>query len=171
MTAKLLIVFVAFGGALYASGGGHGETDIVPRTINFLIFAGLLWYLLAGVIKNFFAGRTAGIAEEFEKIQSKLKEAKNAKEEARKKVDEAKQIAEEIKETAEKETSMMVAKLKEQEVREAEQLKKLLDENIQVARNQMVREVVRETMGEILGGKEIVSENKELISTLLKKVA
>jgi F-type H+-transporting ATPase subunit b len=174
MNAKQLTLFAAFGTALFAGGGGHGgiaDTDIVPRTINFLIFAGLIWYLLAGVIKNFFAGRTSGIADEFEKIQAKLKEAKTAKEEARKKVEDAKKLADEIKETAEKETAMMVEKIKEQEAREIDQLKKQLEENMQVGRNQMVREVVRDTMGEILGGKEIVSENKELISTLLKKVA
>lgn len=172
MAAKHLLVFALFGTtALFASGGGHGETDIIPRTINFLIFAGLVWYLLASPIKNFFAGRSSGIAEEFEKIQAKLKEAKSAKEEARKKVEEAKAHAEEIRATAEKETGMMLEKLKEQETRDVEQLKKQLEENVQVARNQMVREVVRDTMGEILGSKEIVSENKELVSTLLKKVA
>lgn len=37
--------------ALFASEGA--ETDIIQRTVNFVIFAGILWYLLAEKIKAF----------------------------------------------------------------------------------------------------------------------
>ena len=40
--------------ALFANEGAK-ETDIVQRTVNFIIFAGILWYLLADKIKAFFA--------------------------------------------------------------------------------------------------------------------
>ncbi len=38
------------------------ETDFLPRVFNFVIFAALLYYLLANPIKNFFKGRSEGIA-------------------------------------------------------------------------------------------------------------
>ena len=34
--------------------GGEGGTDIVQRTVNFLLFAGLIWYLVAEPAKKLF---------------------------------------------------------------------------------------------------------------------
>lgn len=58
--------------ALFANSQG-AETDIVQRTVNFLIFAGILWYLLADKIKAFFAERSLSIQAELDKVQDTLK--------------------------------------------------------------------------------------------------
>ena len=50
------------------------ETDIIQRTVNFLIFAGIVYYLIAEPVKAYFTGRTQGIADELEKVQNRLKE-------------------------------------------------------------------------------------------------
>ena len=47
--------------ALFAQEGAETDYDIVQRTVNFIIFAGILWYLLADKIKAFFADRTLSI--------------------------------------------------------------------------------------------------------------
>lgn len=66
---------------MFASGAveGEGKTDIVPRVINFAIFASILYYLLAKPLKEYFTGRTTEIADRLSSIQDKLKESKDAK--------------------------------------------------------------------------------------------
>jgi F-type H+-transporting ATPase subunit b len=78
-------------GAAWASeaGGHHGGIDpaklpdLLWRTVNFVIFAGILYKLAAKPIKMFFAGRKAEIGTELQdletekiKVQKALKEAK-----------------------------------------------------------------------------------------------
>jgi F-type H+-transporting ATPase subunit b len=77
-------------GAAWASeAGGHGGIDpaklpdLLWRTVNFVIFAGILYKLAAKPIKMFFAGRKAEIGTELQdletekiKVQKALKEAK-----------------------------------------------------------------------------------------------
>ena len=46
---KLLVVLI--GTFLFASEGG--ETDIVARVINFLIFVAILWYLIADKVSKY----------------------------------------------------------------------------------------------------------------------
>ncbi|EHK1837028.1 F0F1 ATP synthase subunit B, partial [Campylobacter jejuni] len=52
MSKLLFIIFLL---PLYAFGAsnGSGEYDIIPRTINFLIFVGILYYFVATPFKNF----------------------------------------------------------------------------------------------------------------------
>ena len=48
-----MLVVLAISSVAFASGGTveHGGTDIFQRTVNFLLFAGLLWYLLAKPVR------------------------------------------------------------------------------------------------------------------------
>jgi F-type H+-transporting ATPase subunit b len=87
-----LLSGLAMAGVAWASeAGGHGQGGIDPaklpdlmwRTVNFVIFAGILYKLAAKPIKTFFAGRKAEISTELQdlesekiKVQKALKEAK-----------------------------------------------------------------------------------------------
>jgi F-type H+-transporting ATPase subunit b len=87
-----LLSGLAMAGLAWASeAGGHGHGGIDPaklpdlmwRTVNFVIFAGILYKLAAKPIKTFFAGRKVEISTELEdlesekiKVQKALKEAK-----------------------------------------------------------------------------------------------
>ena len=67
--------------ALFASGGeGGGSTDIIPRTINFLIFAAIMYYYVADAAKEWYLGRKNEIATKLDSIQVKLKESNSKKE-------------------------------------------------------------------------------------------
>ena len=50
----LKILFIKIDPIIVFSSGaeGHVGTDILPRTLNFLIFAGILYYLVAGAAKE-----------------------------------------------------------------------------------------------------------------------
>lgn len=66
-----------------AHGGGHGITpekitDFIWRTVNFLVFAGILIYLVAKPAKEFFAKRASDISESFEDLEAQKAEAEAA---------------------------------------------------------------------------------------------
>ena len=85
-----LLASLAMVGAAWASeAGGHGGidsaklNDLLWRTVNFVIFAGILYKLAAKPIKQFFASRKIDINTELTdletqkiKVQKALKEAK-----------------------------------------------------------------------------------------------
>ena len=53
------------------------DTDFVPRLINFVIFAGILWYLLADKVKEFYSNRSKAIATAFSQIEEQLKKSRD----------------------------------------------------------------------------------------------
>jgi len=80
------LLLLAAPAILLASGGSGGPTDIIPRAINFTIFAAILYYFVAGAAKQFYFGRKDAIAQKLDSIQMKLRESNSKKEEALQKV-------------------------------------------------------------------------------------
>ena len=78
---------------MLASGGENSEggTDIIPRTVHFLIFAAILYWLIADKLRAFLNGRSDEIATRLSAAQEKVKAAKIEKENALAKVEEAKE--------------------------------------------------------------------------------
>ena len=84
-----------------ASGAEHHEvsmsnSDFFYRVLNFSVFAGILYYLIANPIKDYFVGRTAGIANQLEEIEAKLQASKNERLSAEEDVVKAENKAKEI---------------------------------------------------------------------------
>lgn len=166
------LVLLLLAGLSFLSASEHGgETDIIPRTVNFLIFAGLIYYLVAGHIKNFFASRQEGIAGELDKVEEKIKASKKAKEAAMMKIEEAKKTAQDIKETTAKEIELMVKRIEENSLTDLAQLDKQKEELMRVTDNKMIREVVTESLDEVLDINDVAQNREELIKSLMKKVA
>ncbi|MDR2100707.1 MAG: F0F1 ATP synthase subunit B [Campylobacteraceae bacterium] len=157
--------------ALALASGDGGETDIFRRSVNFLLFAGLLYYLLANIIKNFFKNRKNSIADKLNAIQEKLKESKKRKSEALEKVEEAKAAAKALLTTSEKENKMMIAKISSDLVLEIKNLEKANQDQMDIERRKMVRAVVNETLNELFSEESIVIDKEKFINILLKKVA
>ena len=171
MRTKSIILFLLFGTAAFASGGGEGSTDILPRTVNFLIFAGIIYYLVADFTKSFFQGRKASIAAELENVQVKLKEAKEEKKRAEKELEDAKRAAEEIIETAKKESIILAEKIRNQFENEIANLEKLHNEQCELEKRKMTRSVVRKVLEELLEEKNLPINEKEFVNLIVKKVA
>lgn len=71
------------GVALAAGGGEHGVTEakiseLIWRTVNFLVFAGVLIKLVAKPAKQFFAQRASDISTTFEELEAKKAAAEEA---------------------------------------------------------------------------------------------
>ena len=155
----------------FASGGGSGEYDILPRAINFAIFAGILYYLIAEPAKAFYNDRLSGIAERLDSIQKKLKESEAKKEKAMAKVEEAKASAKALVQTAKREAEILNEKLAADLRVELENLDKSHNENVEIERRRMTRSVVAEVLDEMFEGDAISIERDEFVNIVLKKVS
>jgi len=158
---------------LFASGAaeGEGKTDIVPRVINFVIFASILYYLIAKPLKDYFTGRTTEIADRLTSIQDKLKESKDEKEQALQSVKDADVSAVDIIETAKKEAEMLSDKVAQNLKKDLENLQKSHDDRIIVEEKKMSRGVVEEVIESIFDNGKINLKNDDFLNIIKKKVA
>ena len=163
-----MIATVTFASGTEAAGV---ETDIIQRTVNFLIFAGIVYYLIAEPVKGYFTGRTQGIAEELEKVQTRLKESKSAKEAANAKIDEAKVLAEEIMSSCKKENVIINEKMAAQLEFDLINLEKQQSDIMELDKRQMVRNVVEEVLADALAQDNSGLDKDAFADIILKKVA
>ncbi len=154
-----------------STGAEHGGTDIVPRTVNFLIFAGILWYLLASPVRNFFQGRSQEIAKRLNSVQDKLRESKELKEAAEAAVEEAKAFAAELHETLEKEKEILRKQIEDQCEKDQAVLEKQIKDKQALAERQMLREVVEKVMTDVAAQTSATLDKQKMAEIIMKKVA
>ena len=162
----LLLTLTPF--ALFASDGA--ETDIVQRTVNFIIFAAILYYLLADKLKAFFAERTQSIQSELDKVQDALKESAQKVEDAKTKLEDSRKLAAEIVEGANNEIQSIKTQIASNIDSEISNLHKTFDDKIEVEVRKAKSAVVKEVLEELLQG-DIGLSQDELANIVLKKVA
>ncbi|HEX5623011.1 MAG TPA: F0F1 ATP synthase subunit B [Sulfuricurvum sp.] len=166
---KILVTVLMLSAYLFGSDtAAEGSTDIVQRTVNFLIFAGILYYLLAEPIKNYFGGRSAGIASELEKVQERLRESKRLKEAAEHKVDDANRFANELSEITKKECKILSDKIMAQFEQDVEIMQKQANALMELEKRQMVRDAVTDVMGDVMSQTN-ASLSKDAMTDILKK--
>ncbi|MFA9373352.1 F0F1 ATP synthase subunit B [Poseidonibacter sp.] len=156
--------------ALLASSEG-AETDIVQRTVNFVIFAGILWYLLADKIKAYFAERSLSIQAELDKVQDTLKASKDKVSDAQKQLEDAKRLAAEIVENAKSDIDSVKEKVSIAVDSDIANLEKNLDEMMKVETSKAKKQVVAEVLEDLLKSDNIKLTQDELANIVLKKVA
>jgi F-type H+-transporting ATPase subunit b len=165
----LFFIFALTPIALFASEGG--ETDILQRTVNFVIFAAVLWYLLADKIKVLFASRTESIQAELDKVQDTLKASEAKVEAAKEKLEEAKKLAHEIVESAHAEVDSVKNKVIAAVEHDIANLEKHFDEKVEVETRKAKDQVVEEILEELLSSDNLELTQDELANIVLKKVA
>lgn len=169
---KIIITLFVLSAYLFGAEAGHeGSTDIVQRTINFFIFAGILYYVLAEPIKNYFGGRSAGIARELEKVQERLRESKHLKESAESKIEEAILFVNELNEATKKECKILSEKILAQGEQESDLLQKQSNALMDLEKRQMIRSVVNEIMVDVMSASDESMNSDAMIEILKKKVA
>ena len=162
---------------LASEGSGQYEaitgrsTDFVPRIFNFLIFAGLLYYLLANIVKNFFINRKEEIAKQLEDIEARLQASKDEKKEAQERVEASKKKAAEIIETAAKEAQILAAKIAENSEKELRVLEKQFEEKTALEERRVIRAAIDEVLSSNITNDDISLNEKKVIDLISKKVA
>jgi len=147
------------------------ETDFWPRVINFTIFAALLYYLLANPIKNFFKGRSEGIAAQLNEIEKKLQAAKDEKKEAQNRLDESKKRAEEILADAKTEAVLLAKKIANANQNDLALLDKQLEEKMSLEERKSAREAIDEILSDNITVDDIMLDEAKVVEIISKKVA
>ena len=156
---------------LFANEEAKEGTDIVARTINFTIFAAILYYLIADKIKAFFTGRTQEIAQKLSSIQEKVKETKDLKQAALKKYEDSQKEAVELVELAKKEAELQIEKLNNSFEDEIANLEKSYEAKKDILEKKMVAEVVEDLVEELFSKDGINLSEDDLVNIINKKVA
>lgn len=168
---RMLLLGLALAPVALLANEGAVETDIVQRTVNFIIFAAILWYILADKIKAFFAERSLSIQAELDKVQETLKASQDKVSNAQKKLAEAKKIAAEIVESAKADIDSVKQKVATAVDSDIANLNKSLDEMMKVETSKAKKEVVTQVLEELLSSENIKLTQNELANIVLKKVA
>ena len=166
-----LALFLGFLPSFLLASSGGTDYDIVPRTINFLIFAAILFYLLKNPAKNFYNARINKISSRLEDIQKRVLESKNKKLELTKKIESAKKEAVEAVEVAKKEALIIASKIKEETKAEISLLERYFDEQKDYERRKMQKEVIASILNSMFESKENELSQDAILELMLKKVS
>ena len=166
MKKTALLTFVL--GTLLFANEAATQTDIIPRTINFVIFVAILWYIAGNKIVAFFRQRKENIAKQFQQIEEKLKESKARKEALKAELENAKIKAKEIVENGKLEAKHLEEKIKSQVEEEIAIMQKQFEEFKKLQTNKIKKEAIEEFLEEVLKDIHISSEDA---AKLVLKVA
>ena len=169
--SRILVLILMISTYAFASEAGHGETDIVQRTVNFLLFAGLVWYLVGEPAKAFFASRSQAIADELKKVQDKLNESVALKKEALTKITDAEKFAADLAVSSKKENKILNDNIMTQCELDLETLTKQGSSSRDYAQRKMVRGVVESVITETLAQSSGDFDKEAMANVILKKVA
>jgi len=170
--SRILLLIIMISTYAFASGGAEGGgTDIIQRTVNFLLFAGLIWYLVAEPAKNYFAARSQGIADELNKVQDKLNESISLKKEALSKISDAEKFAEDLVTISKKENKILNDNIMLQCDADLELVTKQNASLMEFEQRRMVRTVVEEIVTEVLNQSSNDFDKEAMANVILKKVA
>ena len=147
------------------------ETDFLPRVVNFIIFAALLYYLLANPIKNFFKGRSEGIAAQLSQIEEKLQAAKDEKKEAQNRLDKSEERAEKIIADAKAEAILLAEKIAASNQNDLLMLDKQLQDKITFEERKAARDAIDEVLSENITNDDIMLDEAKVVEIISKKVA
>jgi len=147
------------------------ETDILERTVNFLIFAAVIYYLLADKVKTFFAGRTKSIQADLDKVKDLLEASEKRVADAKLEIEDAKKIADELIGSANKDVDAIKKKIEDAMEQEITYLSKSFDEKIELETRKVKKEVVQNVLDQLLTNENIELSQKELTGIISKKVA
>lgn len=190
---SMLAVLLLYAGWVYASGGegggagaeaahGGGETrarilDLVYRAINFIIFFGVLFFLVRKPLKQVLGSRRESIQKELADLEGKKEEAQREYEALTRRIanikEEREAILAEYRAEAEKEKQKIIENAQKMAERIVDQAQKTIQQEIQKA-NQILRQEMADAavrMAEDLLKNNITeNDHKMLIGEYLAKV-
>lgn len=170
MKKKLFALLAITPLALFGS-DANVETDILERTVNFLIFISILYYLLADKIKTYFGERTESIKSELDKVKEMKKASEKKVSDAKLEVENAKKVADELIASANADIESIKNKIEKATEQEIAFLSKSLDSKMDLETKKVKKEVVENVLNKLLSEENIALSQEELANIVLKKVA
>lgn len=174
---------VMAGVAAASEAGGHGGidsakiTDLILRTINFLVFAGILIKLVAKPAKNFFAQRSQDIAQSLEDLEAQKAEAAKELAEAEAKLAQVAAERDKIIQQYIAEGELEKAKIVEKAEMVAARIKEMAAMTIDQETKKAVQDLTKEIADlatqlaeDLLTKKVTYADQQKLVEEYLKKV-
>ena len=168
---KVLITLLSITPLVLFANEHEVNSDIVERTVNFFIFAAILYYLLADKLKTFFGDRTKSIQAELDKAQEMMKASQKRVEEAQKEVEDSKAIAQELVASANNDIESIKSKINDAVEQEIKILEKLSIDKQAIETKEVKQEVVQKVLDQLLTDENIALSQDDLANIILKKVA
>ena len=166
---KALLLFLPL--LAFGAKDGAPDYDILARTFNFVLFAGILYYFIKNPIKNAYKGRIEAIEKKMTQSRNKILEAQRKEEEARAKAEKMKVQAAEFIENGKVEAKL----LKEKIERDTEAAIRILNESFaeqkEFARRDSVRKTVASVLDNAFSDKDIAVSEQALVDIIKKKVS
>jgi F-type H+-transporting ATPase subunit b len=169
-TALLLPTMVLAGGDAHHEVTFWGS-DFKYRVLNFTVFAGILYYLIANPIKDYFVGRTEGIANKLEEIEEKLQASKNERLAAEENLVKAETKAKEIVTNAENEAKIISDNIAEKNSTALDILEQQAAEKQALASKKATQTTINELLNENFDNSDIAVDEAKVVSLVSGKVA
>jgi F-type H+-transporting ATPase subunit b len=157
--------------ALLANSGENVQTDIVPRTVNFIIFIAIIYYLLADKFKTYFDERSQSIQAQLDEVQKKLEESKKKMEAAKAELENAKHIASELVKDSMAEVNTIKTKVAKSYETEMANMLKNYNDKVELETRKTRKAIAQEVLEEIFSDNNITITKENLQNIILKKVA
>lgn len=150
---------------------GNSDYDIAPRTINFLIFFAILYYLLAKPFKEFYKNRINSISFKLENIQKKLLDSKNKKLESMKKLENAKLESANAIAMAKQEAQTISENIKNEAKEEILLLEKHFEDRKSYEIKKMKKDLINKIIFDLFKDDSLNLSQEDMINIVFKKVS
>ncbi len=155
---------------LGATGLDISQTDIIERSLNFLLFVGILWYFLAKKLRSFLHAKSLEISKRLEEIQAQLKVSKENKKKLLKELEQAKEKAESIVSDANKEAYTITQKYELQTKMDVENLIKNSKALMDLEVKKIKRELVESVFKDLRESKKVSFSSQDCVNILKQRL-
>ncbi len=167
---KMVLGFLILLSPLCATGLDISQTDIIERSLNFLLFAGILWYFLAKKLRSFLRSKSLEISKRLEEIQAQLKVSKENKKKLLKELEQAKEKAELIISDANKEAYTITQKYELQTKIDVENLIKNSKALMDLEVKKIKRELVESVFKDLRESKKVSFNTQDCVNILKQRL-
>ncbi|GAA7510456.1 F0F1 ATP synthase subunit B [Helicobacter pylori] len=167
---KMVLGFLILLSPLCATGLDISQTDIIERSLNFLLFAGILWYFLAKRLRSFLHSKSLEISKRLEEIQAQLKVSKENKKKLLKELEQAKEKAELIISDANKEAYTITQKYELQTKMDVENLIKNSKALMDLEVKKIKRELVESVFKDLRESKKVSFNTQDCVNILKQRL-
>ncbi|MGL2412377.1 F0F1 ATP synthase subunit B [Helicobacter pylori] len=167
---KMVLGFLILLSPLCATELDISQTDIIERSLNFLLFAGILWYFLAKKLRSFLRSKSLEISKRLEEIQAQLKVSKENKKKLLKELEQAKEKAELIISDANKEAYTITQKYELQTKMDVENLIKNSKALMDLEVKKIKRELVESVFKDLIESKKVSFNVQDCVNILKQRL-
>ncbi|EQD88283.1 ATP synthase B/B' CF family protein [Helicobacter pylori SouthAfrica50] len=167
---KMVLGFLILLSPLGATGLDISQTDIIERSLNFLLFVGILWYFLAKKLRSFLHAKSLEISKRLEEIQAQLKVSKENKKKLLKELEQAKEKAELIVSDANKEAYTITQKYELQTKTDVENLIKNSKALMDLEVKKIKRELVEGVFKDLRESKKVSFSSQDCVNILKQRL-